>query len=359
MKAEPSLHNVTIFRADLHDAAQCARINSFVNSHDDATLFHRPEWLRAVEKGCGQEAFYLIAQDAGGAICGLLPLTMMAHPLFGRALVSTGFGMEGGIVASRPAAANGLADEAQNLARRWSISSVELRGGAEHLPADWQIISDSHVTYALGLAADDEAQLTAIKKRQRAEIRRGLSHELSFETGNCDALADMHYQLYAESVRNLGTPVFPRSLFQAMRAEFGEDVQYALVRSPQGEPLVAVMSFYHKATVMPYWGGGGQNARHWRANEVIYYKLMCHARASRGCTRFDFGRSKVGSGSGAFKKNWGVEAQSLRYGIWSADGKSRDISPESAQYRLMIAAWKKLPLPVANRIGPWLSRGLG
>ena len=124
-------------------------------------------------------------------------------------------------------------------------------------------------------------------------------------------------------------------------------------------PVASVLSLYHKNVVAPYWGGGVFAARALRANDVMYYALMNHAR-DRGCTKFDFGRSKVGSGAFAFKKNWGFEPQPLSYAVRTADGaEPRDINPNSPKYKARIAAWQKLPLPIANLIGPWIAKGLG
>jgi lipid II:glycine glycyltransferase (peptidoglycan interpeptide bridge formation enzyme) len=116
-----------------------------------------------------------------------------------------------------------------------------------------------------------------------------------------------------------------------------------------------VLSLYFRGTVYPYWGGGTAEARGARANELMYYELMRHA-AARGCTRFDFGRSKLGTGAFAFKKNWGFEPQPLAYAV---HGAARDTNPLSAKYRLQVALWKKLPLALANRLGPAIARGLG
>ena len=358
MNMDLDLHKLTIGIADLFDAGQSAAIDAYVMAHDGGEVFHRPQWLRAVERGTGQKAVVLTSCDLTGAIVGVLPMTDMHHMLFGRALVSSGFGVGGGVLADRPSVAHALSAAAQDWAARNSVGSIELRGGAEHLPADWHRVEDAHCNFAWDLAADDDAQLTAIKRKQRAEVRKGLDNNLAIETGHSDALAAEHYALYALSVRNLGTPVFPKPLFDAMRAEFGDDAEILTVRAPDGTALASVFSLYHKGVVMPYWGGGGDAARAYRANEVMYYKLMCHARA-RGCQRFDFGRSKVGAGSYSFKKNFGMEPTPLTYAEWSADGSVRDISPTSGKFALMINIWKRLPLPVANTLGPWLARGLG
>jgi hypothetical protein len=143
-----------------------------------------------------------------------------------------------------------------------------------------------------------------------------------------------------------------------MLDEFGPDADILTIRR-DGKPLASVLSFYFKNAVYPYWGGGGVGARAARANELMYFELMRHA-ASRGCTRFDFGRSKFGTGAFAFKKNWGFEPQPLTYAVRTADGSiPREINPLDPKYRLKIEAWKKLPLWLANRLGPPIARGLG
>ena len=123
-------------------------------------------------------------------------------------------------------------------------------------------------------------------------------------------------------------------------------------------PISSVLSFYHNGAVMPFWGGGTFAARAARANELMYYKLMCHAR-KRGLMRFDFGRAKTNSGPYHFKKNWGFEPEPLTYGVWTAPGReARDTDPTSEAYSRKIELWKKLPLPIANMIGPFIARDL-
>ncbi len=127
----------------------------------------------------------------------------------------------------------------------------------------------------------------------------------------------------------------------------------------KAQPVASVLSLYHAGAVMPYWGGGTRAARALRANDRMYYELMLHARR-RGCDRFDFGRSKTGSGAGSFKKNWGFEPQPLSYASWTAPGhEARDADPTSDKHQARIALWKRLPLPIANRLGPIIARGLG
>ncbi|KRC82458.1 FemAB family XrtA/PEP-CTERM system-associated protein [Sphingomonas sp. Root241] len=340
--------------ADLGDTGERARLSAWVHDHPEATPFHLPAWSVAVARGCRQKSHYLVAERGNGDIAGVLPLTEMHSPLFGRALVSAGFGVGGGVLADNAAAVRELAETAWALAERLSCPSVELRGGALPGP-DWHVDHTTYLGFVRDLAGNDEAELLAIPRKQRAEVRRSFGNELEIVAGD-DAAT--HYALYAESVRNLGTPVFPRTLFSEVLNEFGEAADVLTVRH-HGVAVSSVLSLYWKGVVYPYWGGGGDAARALRANDAMYFGLMRHAR-ERGCTRFDFGRSKAGTGAAAFKKNWGFEPEPLSYFSRAADGAApRKVNPLDPKYSLQVKLWKQLPLWAANRIGPWIAQGLG
>lgn len=322
-----------------------------------ATAFHRLAWLDAVTAATGHQAWLLIARS-GNSVCGVLPCHRIASPLFGKALVSTGFAVDGGIIADNQETANALADAFWSLAQSRNCPTAELRGGMLPDNSKWHYKTDSHLGFASALAEDDDAQLKAIPRKQRAEVRKGLKNDLHIRIGAGKQDRDWHYRVYSESVRNLGTPVFPKKLFGQVLESFGDNADILTVL--HGDmPVASVLSLYHEKTVMPYWGGGVFAARQLRANDVMYYALMNHAR-SKGCQTFDFGRSKTDTGAAHFKKNWGFEGQPLAYAMRTADGASpRDINPLSPKYQARIKLWQKLPLPVANIIGPMIARGLG
>lgn len=354
MNAFSAVGGAVVREADL--AREGEAIDRFVAAHPQAGPFHRPAWSLGVERGTGQRARCLIATDAEGAVAGLLPLTEICSRLFGNALASAGFGVGGGILADDALVCDALAEAAWALARKAGSGTVELRGGV--LPAGWMRKEGVYSGFARALPRTDEAILQAIPRKQRAEVRRaqGFGFETSIGRGESDLSA--HYRVYSESVRNLGTPVFPRSLFREMLAAFGEDADVLTLRK-DGRPVASVLSLYFRDAVYPYWGGGTLDARHLRANELLYFELMRHA-AARGCTRFDFGRSKNGTGAFAYKKNWGFEPKPLAYAVRTADGAvPREVNPLSPRYRLQVAAWRRLPLWLANRLGPPIARGLG
>ena len=347
-----NLAGFSVRKADLDDPEECRRIDRFVSDHAASELFHRPNWTRGVERGVRQEGHYLVAEDEAGNIAGVLPLSRIRSPIFGSALVSAGFGVGGGIVAGARAAVEALAAASWSLAEEQNCPSVALRGGM--LPDAWQRQEHVYAGFVRDLPGDDESILRSIPRKQRAEVRRALGLGLEISTGRDPVSLDRHYRVYAESVRNLGTPVFPRSLFAEIVREWGEDCDLLIVSSG-GKPVAAVLSLYFKEAVHPYWGGGTREARGLRANNLLYFELMRHA-ARRGCTRFDFGRSKVGSGAYHFKKSWGFAPRPL---VYATKGPRRELNPLNPKYRLPVAVWRRLPLAIANRVGPFLARGLG
>ena len=344
--------------ANLRDPAELRRIAAFVQSHPQATVFHSPGWLLASAAGTGNRAHALVAERAG-KLTAYLPLTEIHSPLFGRMLASSGFAVGGGLLAHDARQCPALFAALEELALRLSCPAIELRGGVlPHRRAGWTIKHDSHCGFVQSLAADDAAQLAQIPRKQRAEVRKGLTSDLCVTVGTTPADRAAHHAVYAESVRNLGTPVFPATLFGAVLNEFGEAADILTVWNGAA-PVASVLSLYHGGAVLPYWGGGTPAARRLRANDRMYYELMLHARR-RGCSQFDFGRSKTHSGAYDFKRNWGFEPEPLSYAQWTAPGTAaRDADPTSARHSTRIAVWKRLPLRLTNLVGPMISRGLG
>jgi FemAB-related protein (PEP-CTERM system-associated) len=341
---------------DLSSAADRERYDAYVQARPEGTPFHLSAWGRAIAKGTGQRPHYLVA-ERGGEVVGALPLTHVRSPIFGQTLISNAFAVYGGPIADDAAAHDALDAAAWALAERIGVKAVEYRNQVRQRP-DWPAKTDSYVTFRRALADDREANLKAIPRKQRAEVRRSLEFGLDTRVASdARALAE-HFAVYAESVRNLGTPVFPKRLFEALVEYFGADADILTV-SKDGQPLSSVLSLYFRGEVLPYYGGGTPGARALRANDHMYWMLMEHAR-ERGCTSFDFGRSKTGTGAYSFKKNWGFEPTPLAYEFRLAPGAAMpDVNPLNPKYRLMVETWSRLPLWLANRVGPLLSRGLG
>ncbi|MCP1470849.1 FemAB-related protein (PEP-CTERM system-associated) [Sphingobium sp. OAS761] len=352
-----AINDLGVTILDSGDETHMHALDTYVGRHKHGTPFHSAAWLMAVEAATGNRAVTLAAVAPSGNIAGLLPLHHVRSALFGQALVSTAFAVDGGILADNDRVAAMLAQVARDIATDRGGLPLELRGGADP-GMGWERREGMHVGFVRPIAADDDAELQAVPRKHRAELRKALANaNLSVGIGRTAQHLRDHYRIYAESVRNLGTPVFPARLFREVLARFGEDADIMIVRDGQ-RPVSAVLTLYHKGRVMPYWGGGVADARRLRSNELMYYRLMGHGRA-RGMTQFDFGRSKVGSGQAAWKKSFGFAPTPLVYHGWSPDGAARNVDPNNGKYQRHIAIWKKLPLPIANFLGPLISRGLG
>ena len=330
----------------------------FVNAQPDATFFHLAAWREVIETAFAHTAHYLFAEQ-DGAIVGVLPLVQVKTRLFGHTLISSPFCVYGGPLAAEPAVALALSERAASLMQQCGARALEFR--LLHAPPEgslspaWQAREALYVTFRKPISAGDDANLKAIPRKQRAVVRKGMEAGLQATINqNVDGL----HSIYAESVRNLGTPVFARRYFRILAERFGPAMDVLTVSSA-GTPVASVMNFYWRDEVVPYYGGGTAAARQCHANDFMYWEVMRHA-AARGCRVFDFGRSKIGTGAFSFKKNWGFTPTPLEYRFLVRPGDTiPEVNPLNPKYRLMIAAWKRLPLPVANLIGPFLVRGVG
>lgn len=337
---------------DIREPRAAEEWNAFVRAHDGGTAFHLTHWAQAINDAYGYATPYLRARR-GQEIVGVLPLTHVRSALFGKSLVSNAFAVYGGPLADDADAHAALDAEAWALAQKFGVPALEYRNQSRLRP-DWTAKAETYVTFRRPLAASEDDNLKAIPRKQRAEVRRSLTFDL--ET-RIDQDFDRHFAVYAQSVRNLGTPVFPKRWFEAILNAYGPDADVLTV-CKDGQPLSSVLSLYYNGEVAPYYGGGVFDARKWRANDHMYWQLMLHA-ANRGCTSFDFGRSKVGTGAFDFKKNWGFEPTPLVYEYRLADGHAMpDLNPLNPKYRMMTEVWSRLPLPLANFFGPFIARGL-
>lgn len=328
--------------------------DAFVQSNPDATFFHRAGWKRVIERAFRHTTHYLYC-ERDGVIEGVLPLVHIKHPLFGNSLISVAFGVYGGPVALSEAAERSLDQAAHSLAEDLDVDYLEYRPLKLQKRSGFIEKSDLYVTFRKSLKPNAEENLLAIPRKQRAMVRKGLKFGLESEI---DGDSKRLHQVYAASVRNLGTPVFARQYFDALMHEFENDCEVLLIVH-RGHPVAGVMSFYFRDEVLPYYGGGTREARDLAANDVMYWEVMRRA-CERGCKIFDFGRSKRGTGSYDFKKNWGFAPESLHY-LYHLRRGSRppELNPLNPKFRVFIAMWKRLPLAVANRLGPHIVRNIG
>ncbi len=344
---------VQVDRLVVSDATAASRWDTFVRACPEATFCHLSGWGRALEGVFGHETHFLQAMQ-GGRITGVLPLAFVKSTLFGNSLTSLPFCVYGGVAAADPDSARALEEAAESLARRLDVPHLELRHTTRRHP-NWPQ-QDLYATFRKAITADDETNMNAIPRKQRAMVRKGIRNEL---VSTLDDGMERFFALYADNVHRHGTPGLPLRWFHALQREFARDCEVLTVLSPQGRLLSSVMTFYFRDEVLPYYAGDDEAARSLAANDFKYWELMRRA-AARGCRLFDYGRSKLGTGPFDFKQNWGFEPQPLHYEyrLYKRETVPQN-NPSNARYRLMIAGWRRLPLPVANWLGPFIVKSLG
>ncbi len=328
------------------------RWDEFVSSCPEATFFHRAGWQTVIERALGHKTWFLYA-ESGGEIQAVLPLAEINSRLFGHCLSSLPFCVYGGIAAISEPGREALDRAAQALASRLKVDYLEYRN-LRVLHPDWPT-KDLYVTFRKDMDPEVEQNMQAIPRKQRAMVRKGIKAGLE---STIDEDTERFFSAYSASVHRLGTPVFSKKYFRLLKKTFAKDCELMVILKG-GRTVSGVMSFYFRDEVLPYYGGGTSEAREVAGNDFMYWELMRRA-CERGVKTFDFGRSKRNTGSFDFKKNWGFEPQPLHYEYQLQRAEAvPDHNPLNPKYQIFIKAWQKLPLPLANFIGPYIVRNLG
>jgi FemAB-related protein (PEP-CTERM system-associated) len=328
--------------------------DQFVINLPAATFFHLSGWRTVLEHSFGHRAYCRYVEQ-NNRICGILPLFHIRSRLFGNRLTSTPFCVAGYPVSESEKVDELLDQKAIELMHELAADYVEYRDTGRR-GKGWTTQSELYASFSREMEADADRQLKQIPRKQRAVLRKAMTSEGM--TWTLDEDPEDLYELYALSVRNLGTPVFAKRYFANLKQEFGDSCEILTVRF-NGKPVSSVLSFYFRDRIMPYYTGGRPEARRLGANDLMYWLVMRRS-AERGCRLFDFGRSKVGTGPYHFKKNWGFEPRPITHQYYLRDGRALpQINPANPRYGGLIELWRHLPLRVANALGPYLVKGTG
>ena len=330
--------------------------DAFVRNHPNGSPFHLSAWQRLIHESFGYQAKHIVARSSsGGEICGVLPLFLVRSLLFGRMLISTPQAAYGGILASSPVVEHSIFRHAREMAKELGVGFLELRNFRNAVTDDSLLIKDRYVTFRQPLVEDVEANLLAIPRKTRAEVREGIKKGLEFRV---DAIGpDEMYRIYSRSLRDLGTPVFTKRLFESGLREFGSDCKVCSVHW-QGKVVGAVWTLFYQDEVVPYYGGSIREYNHLAVNSFMYWMLMKYG-VENGYRLFDFGRSKKGTGSFDFKRRWGMTMTDLPYQYSLVRSKAMpDTSPMNPKFSLPIRLWQKMPLSFTTSVGPLIARHL-
>jgi FemAB-related protein (PEP-CTERM system-associated) len=329
------------------ETAEEKRWDGFVQEHPRASFFHLTGWKRIIEKTFGHKARYFYC-ERDGKITGIAPIFECSNWLIGRCFISIPLAAYGGIVADDPESEKALLEHSKSLAQSASAEYFEVRVRNGEL-FDRFHANQLYVTFHCPLVPDPAANLKRLPKDTRYMIRKAEKGGLRAQRG-MDQLGAF-YDLFAQSMHRLGTPVFPAALFQNIVDEFPEHTQLMLVYDGT-RPVTGVLSFFFRDTILPYYAGATPDATRLAANNFMYWELIKWA-GEAGFHTFDFGRSKKGTGAFAFKSQWNMTAEQLDYQIFLVKRKTvPNFSPVNPKFEMAIRLWQNLPFSVTKWLGP-------
>ena len=162
------------------------------------------------------------------------------------------------------------------------------------------------------------------------------------------------YSVFAENMRDLGTPVHSRRLFDALAEIFPSEVIFGVVYYGE-RPVAGGCGFLWSGEFEITWASALRKFNRMAPNMLLYWSFMEHA-IERELTSFNFGRCTPNGGTHRFKLQWGSRDVQL-YWYSQATGKRVSTpSPRDPRYAWAPRLWSKLPVTIANLLGPKIVR---
>jgi FemAB-related protein (PEP-CTERM system-associated) len=321
--------------------------NAYVSSHPAASIYHRAEWRELIRQTFGHECPYYLARDRDRRVVGVLPLVHLQSRLFGNFMVSMPYFNYGGAIADHPKIEQQLMQAANTFADNSGIQHIEYR---DTLPREGLPVRCKKVCMLLELPEHHEALWERFPSKLRAQIRRPQHEHPEVVQGGLEYLDDF-YTVFARNMRDLGTPVYGKVFFSNILKRFPRESTIVSVRL-DGKPVAAAFLIGHGERLEIPWASTIQEVNRLSVNMLLYWEVL-KLGIDRHYRVFDFGRSSRDSGTFRFKRQWGAQAQPLYWHYWlRGDGKLPELNPDNPKYALAINAWKRLPVFVANRVGP-------
>jgi serine/alanine adding enzyme len=327
--------------------------DAYVAGTAGASNYHRWAWKDIIEGTYGHKGYYLAAVS-DGAIQGILPLFAMKSRIFGHFLISIPFFSYGGVLASTVEARQSLLTRAIELAKQLGARRIELR---QEDPSDfgWQLTS-AKVAMQVVLPSNTDELWKRLSSRLRNKVRHAQKQGLRAEWGGSEVI-DSFYPVFASNMRNLGTPVYPRRWFENVFRHTPADARILLVLD-NGKPVATTfVSGFREVLELPWIASVPEGRRNY-ATELLYWTSLEWA-AEKGYRRVDLGRCTPGAGVYRFKKQWICEEKPLQWHHWLKPGEPvPHLHADNPKFQWAISVWKRLPLPIANWIGPYIVRSI-
>lgn len=349
------MNDITIERFEPGIAAAW---DAYASAHPHGSIYHLSLWRALIEQQFGHAAVYLYARR-NGAIVGLLPAVRLKSLLFGDYFVSMPYFNYGGAIADDDAIADRLMHEMGREAQQLGSHSVEFRDVVARAAGEGQPpwpVKTGKVAMLLELPASIDDIGKAIGSKKRSQVRRPLRENPEVFRGHHELLDDF-YDVFAENMRDLGTPVYSKAFFRAILDALGERATLLVIRL-QGKPVSAAFLLGFRDTLEIPWASTLREVNPISMNMLLYWEVLSYAIGQK-YRYFDFGRSTQDAGTYKFKEQWGAQPRQLYWHYWLAAGRELpQLNPNNPKYQAVIAAWQKMPVWLTRIIGPLIVKNL-
>ncbi|MFK5893272.1 MAG: FemAB family PEP-CTERM system-associated protein [Pseudomonadota bacterium] len=326
--------------------------DAYIFNNANSSVYHSASIKTVIETTFGLNCIYLIAEDKAGDIKGVLPLVELNSKLFGHFFVSLPFFNYGGILADNKEAEKKLFIKAKELSKHYDTSHIEYRHCHEN--NDFPCRNDK-ISMLLNLPDTKEQLWQNIGSKLRAQIKKPEKLGAEIKIGREELVNDF-YKVFSHNMRDLGTPVYSKSLFSNM-LKFNKRSNIAIVYL-NSKPVSAGFILGWRNTLEIPWASTLRSANKYSSNMMLYWGILEFS-IEQGYKVFDFGRSGKDSNTYRFKKQWGAKEHKLHWHYSLPEGqKLPQINPNNPKYKLFIYLWKKLPITIANIIGPYIVKNL-
>lgn len=326
---------------------------SFVDSQPQANVYHDARWCALIKSNFGHNPQYITCKKPNGELCGVFPTVHLSSKLFGTFLVSMPYFNYGGPLSGYPLVAEKMMEYATQVGLNLGCTHLESRETCKREP--W-LCKQHKVTMILPLPESDEELDKQLGTKVRAQVKRAAREELEYSIGGIELLSEF-YRVFSRNMRDLGTPVYSKQFFSSILESFSEEASLAIVKH-QGKPVAVGFLLAYKDKLEIPWASSLRSANPLGANMFMYRQILRTA-IEQKYEFFDFGRSSIGANTYKFKKQWGAKEHPLYWHYWLSDSDELpELNPNNPKYKLVISLWQKLPVSVANLIGPMLVKNL-
>ncbi|MFZ3134750.1 GNAT family N-acetyltransferase [Methanothrix sp.] len=284
--------------------------NDFLKSNEVSTIFHTLEWKKVIEETFNYKPEYILIKNGKNELVGLSP-SFCAKTLHGKIIVSQPFFEYGGPLVQQGAseAINEIGKFYKDKLIKNRFKYVELRTSPnvefDQLIATGFVKQFKAYDFYIDIKGKDFENdiwfgLYTKKSRVRNSVNKAISSGIRVIESRD---TDIYYKLYIDTVERLGSPPYPRTLFENIDRFLGPSVRFTYAYLGN-RPIAAMMSFLYEKRDLMVGLVSDDAYNEYRPNDLLYNEQIMYA-TKNNFHIVDFGRTRPNSFYERYKKKWG------------------------------------------------------